>query len=202
MRRLRPYRFLRGWSAWLATIGAACLPLSAATPLHEFFLRQATEGDRPARHRHSRDALCSHLFICFAAQMVNRSGSQLGGGAVKASSPAPAGPHRRGRTEQMPTTCSNTGRSRCQPIPAPVSYRRQRLSQIFRRQYVRTVPPSRTAAAATRYPDADDLDALARRSCVLGSNQSCACKERIARGVKCLPDRRRPEWLGNVIRVR
>ena len=83
----RPYRFLRGWRAWLATSGAACLPRSTATPLHKFFLRQAAEGDRPARHRHPRDAELP-LVPRFAVQMVNRSGSQLGESVIAASSPA------------------------------------------------------------------------------------------------------------------
>ena len=78
----------------------------------------------------------------------------------------------------------------------------QRLSQIFRGNMCE---PCRLRAQRQQprgYPDADDLDDLRGDPAFWGSNQSCACKERIARGVKCLPDRRRPEWLGNVIRVR
>src|SRR6478609_6839501 len=93
------YRFLRGWTPWLATSGAACLPRAAATPLHEVFPRQAAEGDRPARHRHRRDAVLP-LVPRFTAQMVNRSGSQHGGGAIEARGAAPAEPHRRGGTER------------------------------------------------------------------------------------------------------
>jgi hypothetical protein len=103
-----------------------------ATPLHEFFLRQAAEGDRPARHRHRRDAVLP-LAPRFAAQMVNRSGSQLGGGAIKASSPASAASHRRGGTER---DADNTLEHRTITMPADPGARivpnEQRLNQILR----------------------------------------------------------------------
>ena len=103
-----------------------------ATLLHECFSPQAAEGDRPARHRHRRDAVLP-LVPRFAAQMVNRSGSQLGGGAVEASSPAPAESHRRGGTER---DADNMLEHRTITMPADPGARivpnQQRLNQILR----------------------------------------------------------------------
>ena len=64
--------------------------------------------------------------------MVNRSGSQLGGGAIEASSPAPAESHRRGGTER---DADNMLEHRTITMPADPGARivpnEQRLNQIL-----------------------------------------------------------------------
>ena len=139
----------------------------------------------------------------FATKVVNRSGSQLGGGTIEASSAAPAKSHCRGGTER---DADNVLEHRTITMPADpgagIVPNEQRLNQILR-GYMCEPRRLRTQRQQPRgYPDADDLDDLRGDPAFWGSNQSCACKERIARGVKCLPDHRRPEWLRDVIRLR
>ena len=126
----------------------AVLPLSMASPLSELLRCQAAEGYRPACFGHLGDAMLPPV-PRFAAEMVNRSGWQLGGDPIKPAGSASSESHRRRRPDRNPQDMFEHAAI---PMPTDPGARivldQQRLNEFVRFEAPRTAPHPRVAEIA------------------------------------------------------